>query len=118
MMSVPVGFYSYTSSVGVGAAMYTCPQFVLDMDWWKSAWAEEGLRDHQFYLMIRGLGTLARMGNGGGALSVESNESYATRWDRAIEYCRRHPDRRFADAMRPEGEYIDRMAAQHRQRNR
>ena len=117
MITVPWTFYSFTSSEGVGAAMYTCRQFVLDMDWWKSAWPDEGLRNHTFYLMIRGLGALASM-RGGSITNVESNESYAARWDRAIETCREHPDRRFAQAIRPEGEMIDRMAQQRRQRNR
>ncbi|MBI3437800.1 MAG: energy transducer TonB [Proteobacteria bacterium] len=107
--TVPVGFYSYTSNQGVGAAMYTCRQFVLDMDWWRSAFPEKTFADHQFYLMIRGLGFLARMGQGGGALNVESNESFARRWTQAIETCRAHPERRFAQAMHPEGDIIDRM---------
>lgn len=114
MFDAPVTFYSFTSSEGVGAAMYTCRQFVLDMDWFKATWDEGALHDHYFYVLIRGLGTIARMSNGGGIGNIESNESYARRWDRAIETCREHPDRRFAQAMRPEGEYIDRMAAQQR----
>jgi hypothetical protein len=97
--------------------MYTCPQFVLDMDWFKQTWGEEGLSDHRLYLMIRGLGTIARLGAGGGAASIESNESYLRRWNRAIETCRDHPNWRFAQAMRPEGEYIDRMARNFGRRN-
>lgn len=111
VMTVPVGFYSYTSSEGVGAAMYTCRQFVLDMDWWRST--GRPFSDHQFYLMIRGLGALAR-----GMTNLESNESYERRWTRAIETCRAHPDRRFAQAINPEGEMIDRMQRNHQSRNR
>lgn len=110
-------FESYTSSEGVGAAMYTCPQFVLDMDWFKQTWGEEALNDHRFYLIIRGLGTIARLSGGGGASSIESNESYLRRWNRAIETCRNRPNWRFAQAMRPEGEYIDRMARNLSRRN-
>jgi TonB family protein len=118
VITVPMLFESYTSSEGVGAALYTCRQFVADMDWWKATWGEEALHEHRFYLMIRGLAFIARMGAGGGIGNVESNESYLARWNRAIEYCRDHSDRRFAQAMRPEGDYIDRMAQQHRQRAR
>lgn len=114
IFDAPVTFYSFTSSEGVGAAMYTCRQFVLDMDWFKATWDEEALRNHYFYLLVRGLGTIARLSSGGGIGNIESNESYARRWDRAIETCREHPNRRFAQAMRPEGEYIDRMAANQR----
>lgn len=103
-------FYSFTSSEGVGAAMYTCPQFVLDMDWFKSTWTEEDLHNHYFYLLIRGLGTVASLSSGRGIGAVESNESYMARWNRAIDTCRDHPNWRFAQAMRPEGEYIDNMA--------
>jgi TonB family protein len=115
MIAVPIWFESYTSREGVGAAMYTCSQFVADMDWWKATWGEEELREHRFYLMIRGLGFIARSGGGGSVTAnLESNESYLRRWNQAIETCREHPDRRFAQAMRPEGEYIDRMARQRR----
>lgn len=103
-------FENYTSSEGVGAAMYTCPQFVLDMDWYKQTWGEDQLNEHRFYLMIRGLSTIARMNSGAGIVAIESNESYRSRWNRAIETCRSHPNWRFAQAMRPEGEYIDNMA--------
>ncbi|MFT3726212.1 MAG: TonB family protein [Terricaulis sp.] len=110
--SLPVEYYSYTSNEGVGAAMYTCRQFVLDMDWWRSAFSDKTLADNRFFLMIRGLGTLARMGQGG-ALSVESNESFAHRWDQAIANCRAHPERRFAQAIQPEGAMIDRMQSNY-----
>ncbi|MEQ1808696.1 MAG: TonB family protein [Terricaulis sp.] len=103
-------FYSFTSSQGVGAAMYTCPQFVLDMDWFKATWTEEDLRNHYFYLLVRGLGTVANLSSGRGIGAIESNESYMARWNRAIETCRSHPNWRFAQAMRPEGDYIDNMA--------
>ena len=103
-------FENYTSSEGVSAAIYTCPQFVLDMDWYKQTWGEDQLHEHRFYLMIRGLGTIARMNSGAGIGSIESNESYLGRWNRAIETCRAHPNWRFAQALRPEGEYIDNMA--------
>lgn len=109
-------FYSFTSSEGVGAAMYTCPQFVLDMDWFKATWTEEDLRNHYFFLLVRGLGTIASLSSGRGIGAVESNESYMSRWNRAIETCRDHPNWRFAQAMRPEGDYIDRMAANQRRR--
>ena len=68
-------------------------------------------------MIIRGLGTIARLSGGGGAASIESNESYLRRWNRAIETCRNRPNWRFAQAMRPEGEYIDRMARNLSQRN-
>lgn len=103
-------FESYTSSEGVGAAMYTCPQFVADMDWFKETWGEEALGDHYFFVIVRGLSTVARMSNGGGIGNIESNEAYLGRWNRAIETCRNRPNWRFAQAMRPEGEYIDNMA--------
>ncbi len=117
MFTTARAFYSFTSSEGVGAAMYTCPQFVLDMDWFKATWGEEALRDHYFYVLIRGLSTIARMSAGGGIGAIESNADYAARWDRAIETCRDRPNWRFAQAMRPEGEYIDRMA-RNQQRGR
>jgi TonB family protein len=115
MITVPVAFDSYRSSEGVGAAMYTCQQFVLDMDWYGQAFAEEGFREHDFYLMVRGLGFIARMGQTGDTrAALESNEAYLNRWMQAIAYCRAHPDRRFANAMHPEGDIIDGMARQRR----
>jgi TonB family protein len=117
MTTVPMEFYSYTSSEGVGAALYTCRQFVLDMDWWRSAFSEKTFADHEFYLLIRGLGFVSRL-HMGAARALESNESFTRRWNQAIETCRDRPGARFADAMKPEGDIIDRMAAQHRRRSR
>jgi hypothetical protein len=117
MTTVPMEFYSYTSSEGVGAAMYTCRQFVLDMDWWRSAFPEKTFADHEFSLLIRGLGFVSRL-HMGAARALESNDAFARRWNEAIETCRSRPQARFADAMKPEGDVIDRMAEQHRRRNR
>lgn len=111
MVTVPMSFYSFTSSEGVGAAMYTCPQFVADMDWFKATWSEEDLRNHYLFLLVRGLGAMSITSGARGITGIESNESYMARWNRAIETCRDHPNWRFTQAMRPEGEIIERMAA-------
>jgi TonB family protein len=102
-------FDNYRSSEGVGAAKYLCRQFVLDMDWWKQAHAELTFSNHQFYTMMRGLGGVARMKQGVDpmkALTTENKESFNARWDKAIEDCRTDPAARFADKMKPEGDYI------------
>lgn len=113
-------YYSFTSSVGVGAAMYTCRQFVLDMDWWRATFADTPMSDHHFYTLIRGLGVMMHMNQGAqrALQAAGSNEEFLRRWDQAIEGCRARPDARFAQVMRPEGDAIDRMAREHERRRR
>lgn len=112
-------FDNYRSSEGVGAARYMCAQFVLDSDWWKQTFPQKQFRETEFYTMMRGLGVIARLGQGQGstqALVGESNEAFEARWLRAIESCRRRPAARFADVMKPEGDYILNMERRARQK--
>lgn len=120
MISVPTEFYSFTSREGVGAAMYTCRQFVLDMDWWRATFADKPMSDHHFYTLIRGLGVMMNMSQGAqrALQAAGSNEEFLRRWNEAIEGCRRRPEARFAEVMRPEGDAIDRMAREHERRRR
>ena len=112
MLSAPMKFYAYRSREGVGAARYTCGQFVLDMDWWRSAFPERRMQDHEFYTMIFGLSVISRMHQGAErAFSAESTAAFTRRWLASIETCRNHADWRFAQAIHPEGDIIDRLAA-------
>ncbi len=106
-------FDNYRSTKGVGAAKYVCRQFVLDMDWWKQAHPDQSFSNHEFYTLVRGLGGVARMASGmpsAKALTAESNTSFDARWAKSIEDCRRDPGARFADKMKPEGDYILQLA--------
>lgn len=119
MTAVPTGFYSYTSAVGVGAALYTCRQFVLDMDWWIATFSDKPLSDHRFYTMVLGLGVVSRLHLGAErAFAAESTQDFQRRWMATIEACRARPEARFAEMIHPEGDIIDGMAAQQPRRRR
>jgi TonB family protein len=112
-------FDNYRSSEGVGAARYMCAQFVLDSDWWKQTFPQKQFRETEFYTMMRGLGVIARLGQGQGAaqaLARENNEAFDARWLKAIESCRARPAVRFADVFKPEGDYILNMERNARQK--
>lgn len=116
MMSMPFKFYAYRSSdPGGGAAQYTCDQFVLDMDWWRSTFPEKTIEDHELYTMVLGLGVTSRLHLGTErAFAAESTADFTRRWLAAIETCRAHPDWRFTQAISPEGELIEGIAARLR----
>ena len=114
ILSFPVEFYTHKSDrPGGGLVHYECRQFVLEMDWWRATFPDAKWADHELYVMLLGLGTLARLGGSDIPRAQDLKTSVADferRWTKSIEDCRRTPQRRFAQVLRPEGDMIDAMA--------
>jgi len=108
----PYAFSSYRSAgEGGGILRYYCGQFAADQTWWRTAWPEE---KSEIYHMMVGVGSMVHMSEF--VADTKRLKAYMvdfdTRWDKAIETCRKKPDALFIDVFKPEGEYARRLAQQ------
>jgi TonB family protein len=121
-IAMPHEFYAYQSATGVGAAQYTCDQFVRDQDWYRATWPENPYVSQEFYVMMRGLQVAMAIGAGRSITELmamrEANPAFEARWRAAIETCRANPSGKFMDALKPEGDILVRLSANDRQPKR
>ena len=112
-ITVPVEFYSYKSAgPGGGILRYSCGQFARDMDWWRATFPKAEPIDLELYAMMRGIAALAQINSGrlDVAAIKSANTDFARRWSAAVETCRAHPERRFTQALQPEGRIAEALA--------
>lgn len=112
-ITIPAEFYNYKSDKpGGGLVHYRCGQFVADMDWWRATFPTAKWGDQELYVMMLGVGTLARMRTPGFNVAQlkEANADFERRFVQAIEDCRRKPEKRFVDMLQPEGTVSEALA--------
>jgi len=99
-ISLEYGHVDFRGSNGL--AQYRCNQAVKDYDWWWRTWPT-GKKD-RIYGTIKGVVTMR-------ALRAGNRESvnFDDEWKAAIEACRKEPDRRFLDLLKPDGDFVRSM---------
>jgi TonB family protein len=104
-LSVPANLpleYSQTDFHGPrGLAHYQCGQFVRDYDWWYRTWPAE--KQDRVFKTLRGFVVLADLKSG------KTSGDFASEWKRAIESCRKSPDKLMLDMLKPHGSFIRAM---------
>jgi len=110
-IKLPFEFFAYKPADGTGISGYRCDQFVLDQDWWRSSHPNSTTRsDNELYSMMLGLGMITSGAlNDVGKLKTAVSD-FEKRWDAAIATCRRSPDKRFVEVLKPEGPQAEALA--------
>jgi len=98
--------YSHVDFRGERSVLnYTCEQFVLDYDWWNSKWPAD--KRDRFYATMRGFATVAALhGN-----KVFKSNDFGTRWNVAIDDCRKTPTQLMLNVLTPYGAFIREMVS-------
>ncbi|MEO7688172.1 MAG: TonB family protein [Sphingomonas sp.] len=94
-------------STGGGILSYRCDQFARDNDWWAAHWPANQHDD--FYRLVRGYSTMNQSLDANGSIDLTRSGSvkdFNTRWQGAIEACRKAPDKLFIEIFQPEGKLL------------
>lgn len=100
LISMPFEFAAYRSATG-GIYQYKCDQFVRDMDWWRQANPQKPYKEHELYKILSGFRILALLRSAGGDHTkvLKAINGFETKWNAAIELCRRKPTMLQKDAI-------------------
>lgn len=94
---------------------YSCVEFTGDMDWWRSAWPDRKWNENKFYAMIQHVRILSLQRSfwqdhkNAQKLNRDmqkSRDELATSWNSKIELCRKQPDARLIDVLKPDGDLL------------
>lgn len=99
-ISLEYGHVDFRGSNGL--AQYRCNQAVKDYDWWNRTWPTD--KKDRIYGTIKGIVAMQ-------ALRAGSRESvnFDDEWRAAIESCRKEPDKRFLELLKPDGDLVRSM---------
>lgn len=96
-LSLEYGHVNFRGSNGI--AQYRCDQAVKDSDWWSHTWPSD--KKDRIYGTIKGMVTMQALRAGNrGAMNFDED------WKTAIEACRKQPDKRFLDLLKPDGDMV------------
>lgn len=101
VISMHFDLVAYKARGGMGILQYKCAQFVRDMDWWKSVNPDKSFKDHELYIMEIGFEMLSLIQRARGDQEAlrQSIAGFETRWNAAIEFCRKKPNVLQRDAI-------------------
>ncbi|MCP1471106.1 TonB family protein [Sphingobium sp. OAS761] len=101
VISMPFDLVAYKAPGGMGILQYKCAQFVRDMDWWKSVNPDKSFKDHELYKMEIGFEMLSLIQRARGDQEAlrQSIAGFETRWNAAIDFCRKKPNVLQRDAI-------------------
>ncbi|WP_404339528.1 energy transducer TonB [Sphingomonas sp. MMS12-HWE2-04] len=99
-LSLEYGHVNFRGSNGL--AQYRCNQAVKDSDWWSRTWPSD--KKDRIYGTVKGMVAMQALRSGDrGATNFDGE------WKAAIEACRKQPDKRFLDMLKPDGDFVRSM---------
>lgn len=105
-LEIPINIsleYGHVDFLGPNSlAQYRCGQAVKDADWWARTWPAD--KRDRIYGTIKGMVTMKAL-RSGNPESVDFDEE----WKAAIDSCRTHPDKRFLELLKPDGDFVRSM---------